>query len=318
MSKCKLLSLLLFFSLVEVRADPNFNVAATGTLLSFYSQNVEPGHFLVNPYLLLSSNYGYFDKSWSRKNVKNLYELELLLFLQVGLTKFIDLTLVLDGVYSKVGKVDSLQLADTQIYLGFQFLRDIPNSYVPDFRVLIGESFPTGKYDNLDENKLLADGVGSGSYETAFGFALQKRFFITEQNPLFVNLSFLYFLPSNVSIEGFSIFGGGFGTEGTVSAGDYYFLNLGTEYRVNDTWSVALDMRFDHGNSSKFSGDEGVDNEALINEFILPSSEQFSLAPSLDYHPTTNFSVISGVWFTVAGRNSDSFASLVTSVAYYF
>jgi len=318
MSKYRIFYFFIFLCFADLRGNPDFSIAASGTLLSFYSQNVEPGHFLVNPYFLLTNNYGFYNKNWSLKNKKNLYEVELLLFLQAGLTEFADITLALDGIYSRTGGVDSLQLSDTQVYLGFQFLRDKPNTNTPDFRVLVGESFPTGKHDNLDENKLLADGVGSGSYETAFGFALQKRFFITEKNPLFVNLSFLYFLPTNASIEGFSIFGGGLGTEGTVSAGDYYFLNLGIEYRLNDDWSVALDTRFDHGNSSKFSGDEGLDNERLINEFILPSSEQFSIAPSFEFHPTENFTIASGVWVSVAGRNADAFVSLVASIAYYF
>lgn len=297
-----------------LRAEPDFNIAASGTLLSFYSTTVDPGHLSVNPYLLFTTTYGSYKKNWSLENQENLYEAELFLFLTTGLTRYADINLVLDGIYSKVKNYDHLQIADVQLYLGIQLLRESPNTNIPDFRLIVGESFPSGKYDNLSEIEFLSDGVGEGSYQTFLGFALQKSYYIYDHNPLYINFSFLYFLSSNSSIKEYSIFGGGVGTEGTISVGDAYFLNLGLEYRINDVWSIALDSRFDHQNSSRFSGNKGLET----NEFFLDSSEQFSLAPSLEYHRTQDLVIIIGPWFSIAGRNTSAFASLVNSVAYYF
>ncbi len=49
-----------------------------------------------------------------------------------------------------------------------------------------------------------------------------------------------------------------------------------------------------------------------------PSSEQWSLAPAIEYDWSTHFGVISGVWFTVAGRNAPAFANWVTAANFYF
>lgn len=306
-----------FFSTIYGE-DEELDPAFAGTLLSFYSKNVPPGDFLIEPIFFLSSTYGSYNKNWSWKNKKDLYDLELFFVLETGITKFVDIALVLDGLYSWIGSQKTLELSDTQVYLGFQISEDKKGTKIPDFRLLLGESFPTGKYDNLDEAKFLSDGVGSGAYETILGAVLQKAFYFQTKHLLFINLTGLWFIPTNTNVSEFNVYGGGLNTDGTVSPGQQVILNLGLEYKLNNNWEIALDLRYNHYNSSKFNGEAGCDIKGIPNSVGLPSSEQFSLAPSVEYHHNEHFTASAGIWGTVFGRNSNAFASFVLRLAYYY
>lgn len=305
---------LLCFSEQEEQVD----LPCTGTLLSFYSKNVPPGHLLIEPLLFVTTNYGFYSPSWSLKNQKNIYDIELLFVAETGITKFMDFTLVLDGIRSYIGDKKTTSLSDTQLYAGFQILEEKKDSWQPDFRFLIGGNFPTGKHDNLDEEKLFADGVGSGAYETIFVAILLKTFHIKPKHPLFVNLNLLYFLPMKTDVKELNIYGGGLGTKGTAYPGREFILNLGIEYTLSRHFEVSLDLRYEHQNSTKFSGNEGVDENGNPNLVGLPSSEQFSMAPGLQYRHSDTCTIASGVWFSIAGRNSIAFASYTVRASFYF
>jgi hypothetical protein len=45
---------------------------------------------------------------------------------------------------------------------------------------------------------------------------------------------------------------------------------------------------------------------------------QYSLAPAIEYNWNIDLGVISGVWFTFAGKNAEAFASWVTALNYYY
>ena len=181
----------------------------------------------------------------------------------------------------------SFLLGDTQLALGFQLIQD-----TFDLRLILQENFPSGKYDNL---KSRSQSTGSGAYETWITAVLYKEFL-----PFTVNLSFNYVIPSNVTLHGLSSYAPP--THTTFRPGQQSITNLGIEYSITPHIIFALDLHHQHQNSSR----------------LTPSSEQFSLAPCLEYNPTPVLGFEAGAYFTVAGRNSPIFTTAALTAYWQF
>ena len=283
-----------------------------GTLLSFYPTNVDPGDISVQPYIFAGSNYGVYNSDSSFESLKNIDSLNFLLALETGVTKIFDITLIMNALGTKYGSKHSLHFGDMNLYGGFQISKNKKDSWIPDCRLLIGETFPTGKFQKLNPDKAGSDVSGFGSFATSFVSVVRKIFY-TYPHPISINLNLLYVVYSKVKIDGFSVYGGGEGTKGTVAPGNQFIANLGLEFSIDKFWELGLDVRYIYANKSRFSGKE-------ISGVVagLPSSELLSLAPCLEYNFNENFSVAIGAWFSVFGRNSVAFASGVANVFYYF
>jgi hypothetical protein len=212
------------------------------------------------------------------------------------------------GAYKKLRHEHSWVLGDTSIYLGFQILREKKNSWMPDLRLLIAETFPTGKYDHLDLRKNRSDALGSGSFITSAVFVLAKTFYTFPTHPYNLNLNVYYIYPSNASVRGVSIFGGTAETKGTAFPHTNFITNLGIEYSINRFWALGMDIRYVHQSKITFRAKEGSDKPGQ------PSSEQFSLAPCLEYSWSEGYSTAIGPWFTIAGRNSEVFFGVIGNV----
>lgn len=71
-------------------------------------------------------------------------------------------------------------------------------------------------------------------------------------------------------------------------------------------------------NKSPFSGRKGVDKQGNPASVGLPSSEQFSFAPAIEYNFTENFGIITGVWLSAFGRNSPRFRTGIVNIDYNY
>ncbi|MES2200326.1 MAG: hypothetical protein V4489_09205 [Chlamydiota bacterium] len=322
----KLRPLLLFSSIlsssysysIEIDSPPSKDTSYTplyaGSLLAFFSENAAPGQWEIEPYLYQTTLPGIYDQNWSFQKEKSTHELSVSLLLETGITSYLDVTLFMGSTYSQMGNQHTFLYQDTQVYLGFQVLHDTKNSWIPDLRFLVGENFPTGKYQHLIPEKQLSDNSGSGAYETSFFFVVAKTFYCSPKHPFNINFNFEYILPCKTNVKGYNLYGGGSDTRGTISPGKEYMLNLAIEYSLTQNWVIGTDIHYVHQNKSTFSGNPGV-----INPFIgLPSSDQISLAPCLQYNFNANFGLFIASWFTVAGRNSDKFINNTLSAYWVF
>ncbi|MBS0615709.1 MAG: transporter [Verrucomicrobia bacterium] len=288
----------------------NFEPLYAGTLLAFFPQNIPPGHISVQPYIYYTRTNALYNKHWSPQSIKNVDFTTLSLSLETGITPYLDFTLYLNESYNRFGNRHTLIFTDTSAYLGFQVTRDQKGTSIPDFRILLGETFPTGKYDHLNPKKQGSDISGSGSYQTTFLIVVRKIFYVPK-HPFDINLNLYYILSAPTHVRDLSVYLGGPGTHGTVKPGDQFIVNLAIDYSLTRYWALGLDAHYHHQNRSRFSG-------KTLLPAGLPSSETFSLAPCLEYSYSTDFSLAGGVWFSVAGRNSVQFRSAVFNVYYYF
>lgn len=288
----------------------SFEPLYAGTLLAYYPTNMPPGHISVQPYLYYTQITANYNPHWSTQSRKNIDLTTLALYLETGITSFLDFTLNITGSYNRLGSRHSLLYADTEALLGFQLSRDQKGTAIPDCRILLGEIFPTGKYKNLDFKKQGSDISGAGSYETVFLVVLRKIFYFPK-HPFDINLNLFYIVPTKTHVDNLSLYGGGPGTHGTVQPGHQFIANLAFDYSLTRFWAFGLDLHYQHQNRSPFSG-------KTLFPAGLPSSEIFSVAPCLEYSYSEKFSLAGGFWFSVAGRNALQFRSAIFNVYYYF
>ncbi len=289
-----------------------------GTLLAFYAQNAEPGRLSVEPYLFAFRRYGFYTENWGSPHKKHSTQLDLLVSLETGITKNIDITLDVNGAYSHFNKQHSWLYGDTTAFLGFQILHDQKQTATPDFRILIGETLPTGKYEHLNPDKNGSDILGSGTYATSLTIVLAKTCHFSPKHPVNFNLNLYYVVSSLAKVHGFNCYGGAFDTRGKVKPGDQFITNVAIQYSIDRNWVIGTDIHYFHQNRSSFSGKKGTLPDHTSPYVGLPSSEQFSLAPCVEYSWSEDFSCTLGPWFTVAGRNSLQFMSAAATVFYYF
>ncbi len=279
-----------------------------GTLLAFIPNNVPPGKWLIEPYLFAGKVNGVYNSEWENKHLFKYFESKLLVEVETGITPWLDINLSLNENYSLSNGRKSYHLGDTQLALGFQITTNKPNSAVPDFRIVLLENFPTGKYQHLDPRKNIADVTGSGAFETWVIAILRKIIYFTPRQTIAVNLNLEYDFPSSVHVKGFNLYGGNAKTNGSVIPGQQFVGNLGLEYSLTENWILGLDVHYIHQNKS----------HSNHRDIHLPSSEEFSLAPCIEYNPSTHFSLEAGAWFSIAGRNNFAFTSGVVTVAWVF
>ena len=282
-----------------------------GTLLAFFPQNAAPGRLSVEPYIFATKKYGFYSDHWTSPKEKHIEQLTLLMSLETGITDHIDFTLDVSGAYSTSEKHHSWLYGDTTAFLGFQILNDQRKTAIPDLRILLGETFPTGKYENLNPDKNGSDILGNGTYATTFLLVLAKTIYWQRRHPLNFNLNLFYILSTPTHVRGFNAYGGAFDTRGKVKPGDQFITNFAIQYSLDRNWVIGTDLHYFHQNKSPFSSKEGTPAHS-------PSSEQFSLAPCLEYSWSEDLSLSFGSWFTVTGRNAPRFASALGTIFYYF
>jgi hypothetical protein len=308
-----LLSFLLLTSLYSKEPEQELSVHRyepifAGTLLSFFPNNVPPGECLIEPFLFAGTVSGVYDSEWKNNHLFKYFESQLLLLVETGITPWLDIALTFNENYSLSNGRKSYHYGDTRLFLGFQITTNKPDSAIPDFRIVLFESFPTGKYQHLDPRKNIADVTGSGAFETWIVAVIRKIVYFTPRQTMSFNLNLGYDIPSKAHVKGFNLYGGDAKTKGSVVPGHQFVGNLSLEYSLSVNWALGLDLRYTHQNTSRSNH----------RDIHLPSSEEFSLAPCIEYNPNTHFSVEAGAWVSVAGRNTIAFTSGVLTVSWFF
>ncbi|MCY3974595.1 MAG: hypothetical protein OXF02_03510 [Simkaniaceae bacterium] len=294
-----------------------FNPYYAGPLLAPSAHNIPPGHFNVQPYLFLTDTYGRFDSKGKRRSLPhNVFSVQGLVALQLGLTDWLDFTAVVNATENLRNKQSAGNIADTQVECGLQIAREEP--YRPAVRVTVSELLPTGKYEKLNPSKADLQSSGSGAYTTVLSFNLTKAVWWLSTHPFSLRGIFSYAIPSHPHVEGFNTYGGGFGTEGKVRPGKAISADTSIEFSFAQKWVFALDLVYTYRNRSSFRGRRGVTAEGDPASTGGPSSGLFSIAPALEYNPTPALGFVAGGWFGLAGRNSATFASALFTFTYFW
>lgn len=278
----------------------------TGPLLAPSGKTIPAGHFNFEP-------YGFYTDY-----PKGFRNIEVTPILTVGLTDFLDLQTSLPYDYSWDRGQHGNDIGDYSLGLGMQLLRQQESSWLPDLRMVIQEVFPTGRFENLNPNKLGTDQTGSGAYQTFIGFNFQKVLSFANEHYLRTRLSLVAARSGDVTVEGANVFGGGLMTEGRVRGGNSYSADLAFEYSLTQHIVPVFEALYVNSSATNFDGNPGFTPGGTVAAVGGRGGNQASLAPALEYNFNSNLGIISGVWFSVTGPHAAKFVTGTVAINCYF
>jgi hypothetical protein len=296
-------------------AQEMFNPWYTGPLLTGGAHMMPPGSANIQPYIFVTDTYGLWDSERDSVNISDKWTLNPQFVIQTGITNWLDILLAVQGTVNWQKNQCSGGYGDTYLSIGFPILEE--GLYRPAIKVTVSETFPTGRYQNLQPKKLGLDSSGAGSYQTGFGIRISKLFFWSYKHPMNLRASYTYTIPSDVHVKGFNTYGGGHGTRGKVKPGNSSQADVAFEYSFTQRWVFATDVVYTWANKTTFAGKRGTidGSPASVGG---GSNDQLSLAPAIEYNWNANLGILGGAWFDVYGRNTSKFVSGILSVTYTF
>jgi hypothetical protein len=286
----------------------------TGTLLSTRASTVEPGHWVVQPYFYSTRFGGLYNNNWRLQSAGLTRTNTLQTYLWYGLTNRIDVMIAPQWVSNHAGDESSVGFGDFPLQVGFQALRDRADSWLPDVRIWVQETFPTGRFSQLSPTKTGLTGAGGGSFVTTLSIGAQKLIWLTEDHAFRYRLNASYGFHSPVTVQGFNSYGGGFGTQGTVHPGSVTTLIIAGEYTLTRQVILALDIGVQIANATRFSGITGVGVNGEPTTVGKGYNEVLTVAPAVEYIWNEHIRAIAGPWFSLSGRNTAEFFGVVASI----
>lgn len=260
----------------------------------------------------MNAQYGQYDKNWHSKSLShNIYSFLSSTFVQFGVAKHFDVQLVPQFSWNQTDGAAKWTIGDLGFIFSFQLLFIKKDRWWPNIKFVLQGYAPIGKYQNLDPKKKGTDKGGAGSINPRAGIVVGKIVQFSQFHFLRTRAFLGYTVPNPVHVKGLNAYGGGKGTKGKVYPAQIFLGQIGFEYTLTANWVLACDFQYQHTTKQRFKGHTEESMKA-------PSSEQWSFAPAIEYDWNVHYGIISGVWFTGAGRNSPEFANWVTAVNFYF
>lgn len=292
-------------------ASPGYKQWFTGPILTPTPVTMPVGHPCLEVAWLVAETYGHYNSQWKVETMPNIWSTGPYVDFQIGFNKFLGAEYI-GAVLTNFSKgANSTHPVDSIFRLGFQISNDQKDSWIPDFRILLQEKVPTGKYQKLDPDKHSTDSSGKGSFQTGIHLAFQKIFHSKKDHDFGLRWTFGYFIPAPVEVTGFNCYGGNAETKGIVYPGQFFSGYLCGEYALSRTWAICVESNYRFGGRGKYSKKKGPDID-------VPSFSQISIAPEIQHTFTSKLGTIIGAWITVAGKNSESFRDYFISILYSF
>lgn len=272
----RLLPGLLLLAALSAQADdgePWF----TGSLNSTGATALPAGHFLAEPYLI--------DVMAPADHIHTAESLNLLLY---GVSD--DLTV---GLIPRFAYRERAQLGDITARVQYRFTPYDPETGFPSLALVLNQTFPTGRHDNLDAKD--ADGSGGGAYVTSLGLLSDEYFTLPGDHLVRARFDVAYGLSSQTGVENRSVYGTGTGFSGRAAPGSQFASTLAFEVSVTQRWAVVADLDYDR------AGHGSVWGSGL--HWDTGSSQSADIVPSIEYNFTEDTGLIVGVQLPLWQRN---------------
>ncbi|MBN9231978.1 MAG: hypothetical protein BGO90_00605 [Legionella sp. 40-6] len=306
----KFIFLFVFLLLTQTaNADPWF----TGPIFAPAGHNVPRGHTNLEVYGLDVFTNGQFDNHWRARRIPQFKSVVLNPLLTHGFTDWLDVQLSVPYSFNNTRGVSYNRLTDIGIGAGIQLFEQRKSEWMPDVRFFIQETFPTGKFDQLNPAFLGTDATGLGSYRTLLSLNFQYLKHFYGEHYLRTRLMLSTLFSSTVHVEGLNSFGGSVNTAGDIRPGSEENIDLAFEYTLTQNWVAVLEGYYSEGQSTRFNGIIDIINDGSVR-VGYDRYDEIALAPALEYNFTSNVGVIGGIWFPVAGRNTSQFITYVLAV----
>ena len=281
----------------------------TGPLLAASASTLPQGHFLVEPYLYDVITYGRYDTQGRRVSTPHENDFGSQSYLLYGLTNQVSIGLIPRFGFEKASQGPSssnVQVGDLSFQAQYRLTQFQEGHWVPTTSIVLAETFPTGKYDRLEEHP--ADGFGAGAYTTAVSLYSQEYFWLSTGRILRTRLDLTYTFSNKVSLEGVSVYGTGAGFSGRASPGDSFTADSSWEYSVTRNWVLALDVVYQHNANTSVIGNYATDGGGNPSSYLIQAnsgtSRSLGFAPAIEYNWSPKIGIIVGARLIPIGNNT--------------
>lgn len=289
----------------------------TGPLLTPSGHVVPQGHYNIEPYVYVTDIFGRYNKNWQSQDLPHSFYNVLFQFpIQVGMPAHFDFTFVPQFSWNHTHGASHWVLNDMPWGFDYQLIQDESGKWWPAVKLQLRANFPFGKYQKLDRHENGTDVGGTGSWLPSIGFVMSRLYWWGGHIFFAPRFNVQYTIPNSVHVKGFNAYGGGHRTHGTVYPGQSLTVLFGFELALSQRWALANDIQYLHVNKTRFRGHKGKTN-GVPNEVGGPSSEQFSIAPGIEYNWNAYVGIIGGVWLSFAGRNASDFWTGIIAINIY-
>ncbi|HEY0766883.1 MAG TPA: hypothetical protein VGD47_02900 [Steroidobacteraceae bacterium] len=288
----------------------------TGPMLAPSGATLPQGHMLVEPYLYDVMTDGRFDRHGTRHATSGEHDIGSLSYLLYGLTDRVTLGMIPRiGFNEPAGAPNSsaIGVGDLTVQAGYGLTRFQDGHRMPAISLVLDETLPTGRYEHLGR---ASDGFGAGAYTSGLSIYSQDYLWMPNGRILRVRLDLTYALSSSAGVHDVSVYGTSSGFRGRAYPGDSFTADAAAEYSVTRNWVLALDVVYQHNDSTRVSGTLPPSAGASGGtDFRADSGSGYSLglAPAIEYNLSSKVGVLVGIRIIAWGRNAT--ASVTPAVA---
>ena len=282
----------------------------TGPMLANSAETLPPGHFLFEPYVY-DVRRPHTDTFGS--NAYILYGLADRF--SVGMIPVISYNKASNGPNSS-----SVGIGDWTLQAQYRLTEFQQGSWIPTTAILLQETLPTGKYDQLGSRP--ANGLGSGTYTTTVWLNSQMYFWLPNGRILRTRFNVSRSFSRSASVKGVSVYGTDAGFHGRVKPGNGFLADLAFEYSLTQRWVLATDFIYSHNDTTRLTGMDSVDpvgvpypQEVRMNS---GSSTAFGVAPAIEYNWSPRIGVLLGTRVIFGGHNSTGSITPAVAVNYVY
>jgi hypothetical protein len=257
----------------------------SGPLLSDPAIVTPIGHGFFQMYFYKTSNYGDYNDLFKFDTLPLATTKEIDARFNYGLTKNTEMQAFVTYLNNKTEHRQAGHLGDTTLTLSAQLSLQHDETWPPSVKFMFRQLFPTGRYDNLDENLLATDATGQGSYLTMFALNMEHITNLGGQHNLVEFATVTVTLASPMTLKGHSLYGGGAETSGTLWPGNSIAFNLAAEYAPDQHWGFIIETFIYAQEASKFHGNIGP----TAPRFTPPGIERPDIRPGRRHNRHTLF-----------------------------
>jgi Putative MetA-pathway of phenol degradation len=282
----------------------------TGPMLAPNGATLPQGHALIEPYLFDIISSGHFDTSGDKHAGPLEHDLGSLTYMLYGLTDRITAGLIPRFLFNEpAGAANSSNIGfgDLTLQFGYGLTRYHDGGHMPDVSFVLQETLPTGRYDSLAR---ASDGVGAGAYTTSVSLYMQHYFWMPNGRILRGRLDLTYGFSSSVSLHDASVYGTPDGFSGSAYPGASFTADAAAEYSLTRSWVLALDVVYQHNDSTRVTGTvppatmAGGAPAGVPFEQQSGSSYSLGFAPAIEYNWSSRMGALLGVRIIEIGRNT--------------
>ena len=271
----------------------------TGPMLAAGAGSLPRGHFLIEPYLYdvhSGQAHGLGSLTYVLYGLSNR--------VTVGMIPTVGFNAIPGGTSSSgIGMGDVAATAQ----LGLTRFRQ--GSWIPTTSLVVQETFPTGKYDQLGSRP--SDGLGGGAYTTTVALYAQTYFWLHNGRILRTRLDVSQSFSNSVSVRDVSVYGTSDGFRGRAQPGSSMLVDASWEYSMTRSWVLALDVMYRHGGSTTVSGtnelrSQGTPVPPPIIDTRSGTSDAVGFAPGVEYSWKPWIGVLLAARVIPSGHNTAS------------